>query len=107
MKKEKTNDITINLTLSLSEEQLETTLGQIIQPIIARAFAQAEENVKKEKPLNELTSGRRMKEYLGVNDTKFRKFIQNGLPQTEVINGEIMYRPRKVFEFLDRHTTSL
>ena len=43
---EEENGITVNLTLTLSESQLEEMFLQIIQPLIARAFAQAEEKVK-------------------------------------------------------------
>ena len=103
---EEENSITVNLKLTLSESQLEEMFLQIIQPLIARAFAQAEEKVKKSKPLKELESQNSIVKHLGVGNAKFKDYVNKGLPQTEIIPGEILYRPNKVFEFLDKYTTN-
>ena len=100
------NGIIVNLKLTLSESQLEEMFLQIIQPLIARAFAQAEEKVKASKPLKELESQNNIVKHLGVGNAKFKDYVNQGLPQTERIPGEILYRPAKVFEFLDKHTTN-
>ena len=103
---EEENSITVNLKLTLSESQLEEMFLQIIQPLIARAFAQAEEKVKKSKPLRELESQNAIVKHLGIGNAKFKDYVNKGLPQTEIIPGEILYRPNKVFEFLDKYTTN-
>ena len=103
---EEENGITVNLTLTLSESQLEEMFLQIIQPLIARAFAQAEEKLKASKPLRELESQNTIVKHLGIGNAKFKDYLNLGLPKTEIIPGEVMYRPKKIFEFLDKHTTS-
>ena len=100
------NGITVNLGLTLSEAQLEEVFLQIIQPLVARAFAQAEEKVKASKPLRELESQNAIVKHLGIGNAKFKDYVNQGLPQTEIIPGEILYRPNKVFEFLDKYTTN-